>query len=231
MGTKGSIRRWNKADDEMRVLIFGDVHGNLPALEIALSRERGNFDRLVCHGDVVNYGPWSNECVQLLAGLDEITLLKGNHEEYFLSGIYPGQNEVARAFFDFCYPFFYHQESILNYASSLVCVDYTVQHTIQNRYIFPDTPLLSIDKNYIIGHSHHQFKRIVDNFSLINTGSLGQNRKWINVIQYLIYDTDSNTISLKNVVYDHFIIINEMKLRKYPEICVNYYLNKSICNG
>lgn len=231
MDAESSFHRWNKTNDEMKLLIFGDVHGNLPALETVLKQENGNFDQLVCHGDVVNYGPWSNECVQLLAGLDEIILLKGNHEEYFLSGNYPGHNKVAKAFFDFCHPFFNQQESILTYASSAVCADYIVQHTIQDRYIFSDTEPLSIDKNYIIGHSHYQFKRIVNNFNLFNTGSVGQNRKWINVIQYLIYDTTANVVSLKNVVYDHLIIINEMKLRKYPEICVNYYLSKSICNG
>jgi len=214
----------------MRMLIFGDVHGNLPALETVLKTEYGNFDRLICHGDVVNYGPWSNECVQLLAGLVDIILLKGNHEEYFLSGVYPGDNKVAKTFFDFCYPSFDQQESIANYDSSVLCFDYTVQHTIQDRYIFPDTEPISIDKNYIIGHSHYQFMRVIDNFSLINTGSVGQNRKWINVIQYLIYDTDSGVISLKNIVYDHYIIINEMKSKKYPEICVNYYLNKDIYN-
>ena len=64
----------------MKYLICGDIHGNLPALELMLQREKNNFDQLICHGDVINYGPWSDECVLLLNTIKESVLLKGNHE-------------------------------------------------------------------------------------------------------------------------------------------------------
>ena len=85
----------------MQILIISDVHGNLPALEYVLKSEP-NSDLVISLGDVVNYGPWSNECVELLETLPNKILLKGNHEEAFINGAYPGENPIAKSFF-LCY--------------------------------------------------------------------------------------------------------------------------------
>lgn len=212
----------------MRVLIFGDVHGNLIALEKMLEKERGAFDSLICHGDVVNYGPWSNECVQLL---DDIgcPCLQGNHEMYFLQGSYPGQNKIAREFFNYCYPSFRKQETISAYGTSLAVGDFQVQHTVADQYIYPDSDIsaLNLEKNSIIGHSHHQFFRETGGGKkLINTGSVGQNRKYINVINYVIYDTVSAEVSLQALTYNVNLLIREMQHRGYPQACIEYYQQK-----
>ncbi|RDV16143.1 metallophosphoesterase [Pontibacter diazotrophicus] len=211
----------------MRVLIFGDVHGNLPALEKMLEKA-GTVDRMICHGDVVNYGPWSNECVQLLQSLD-CSCLVGNHEEFFLEGSYPGEHPVARGFFDHCYPLFTQQEIISTYGERLQLGDYQVQHTVNNQYIYPDTDInaLELKENYIIGHSHHQFAaETASGKKLVNTGSVGQNRKYINVINYLIYDTEQNALELEALVYEVDQVINKMKQQGYPPLCLDYYLQK-----
>lgn len=214
----------------MKVLIFGDVHGNLPAMEKVLVKEKNNYDALVCHGDVVNYGPWSNECVNLLLGIKNLTLLLGNHEEYFISGIYPGKNQIAKAFFDHCYPNF--DKSLINvireYKKQKLLEDFTIQHTIYNQYIFADTDIsnIEIDTNYIIGHSHQQFEREKHNFKIYNTGSLGQNREFINQSCYLMFDTKKKNIEFKNFRHNIETVINQMKLEKYPSLCLDYYLSK-----
>lgn len=212
----------------MRWLIFGDVHGNLPALELLLEKEKHNYDILACHGDLVNYGPWSNECVQLLSDFNNTVLLRGNHEIYFLEGNYPGTHPIAKAFFEYCYPNFIEFELISKYKTSHKIGKYYIQHTILDKYIFLDTPLAPelMTKNYIIGHSHQQYQRAVENYWLINTGSLGQNRSFINVANYLIYDDESDEIQLKNFICDIDIVINKMQSVGYNEICLNYYLDK-----
>ncbi len=212
----------------MRILIFGDVHGNLIALEKMLAQVQETVDRLICHGDVVNYGPWSNECVQLLEDL-QCTCLQGNHEAYFLTGSYPGQNKIAQEFFNYCYPQFEKQQTIAGYGDRLQVGDFQVQHTVQNKYIFPDSDFNSLDleDNYIIGHSHHQFSAETNRGKkLINTGSVGQNRKFINVINYVIYDTATGHVNLEALVYEVRPLINEMKHRGYPAICLEYYNQK-----
>lgn len=211
----------------MRVLIFGDVHGNLPALQKMLEAA-GRVDRMICHGDVVNYGPWSNECVQLLQSLG-CSCLMGNHEEYFLKGSYPGEHPVARTFFEHCYPLFREQETISTYGDRLQLGKYQVQHTVNGQYIYPDTDVntLQLDKHYIIGHSHHQFAaQDASGKKLVNTGSVGQNRKYINVINYVLYDTERNALELEELVYEVDLVIDKMKQEGYPQLCLDYYLQK-----
>jgi putative phosphoesterase len=45
-----------------RVAVITDIHGNLPALEAALTRvDEIAPDAVYCGGDLVGYGPWPNE--------------------------------------------------------------------------------------------------------------------------------------------------------------------------
>lgn len=212
----------------MKYLICGDIHGNLPALEKLLEVENNNYDIFVSHGDVVNYGPWSNECVVLLNTLPNAVKLMGNHEENFIAGSYSGTHPVARAFFDFCYPKFINRELILDYEKFVSLKTFIVTHTILEQYIFPDTDLEKIElkNNYIIGHSHYQYEREVNGKKLVNTGSLGQNRKYINLAEYIIFDDIKNKIELKSFEFKIDTVINQMKEEKYPSICIDYYSNK-----
>lgn len=212
----------------MRVLVIGDIHGNLPALEKLLNIEKDNYDILVCHGDVVNYGPWSNECVQRLDILENKILLKGNHEANYLKKNYEGKNIIAQTFFDFCFPTFNEFLKIESYKDTYKVGDFIIQHTIGNQYIYPDTNLESLDikNNFIIGHSHYAFNRTKGDYRIINTGSLGQNRVYINQSDYIIYDLDKKTIESKQFVNNLDVLIKEMRSMDYPELCLNYYLNK-----
>lgn len=212
----------------MRWLVFGDVHGNLPALEQLLFKEKGNYDRIICHGDVVNYAPWGNECVQLLAGLENSICLKGNHEAYFIEGAYPGTHPVAKAFFSHCYPRFREFQPLSEYGLSSSAGVFLVQHTLLDKYIFEDTDIhdAGLTGNFIIGHSHQQYERILPGLRLINTGSLGQNRAFINVADYLIYDDISEAVELKHFIYDIESVISAMEAEGYNELCLNYYRNK-----
>jgi predicted phosphodiesterase len=64
----------------MRYGVLADIHGNLPALRAAVARlQAEGVDRFLCAGDLVGYGPFPNECVELVAGLDAITI-HGNHD-------------------------------------------------------------------------------------------------------------------------------------------------------
>jgi len=214
----------------MKILIFGDVHGNLPALELLFKKESKNYDKIICHGDVVNYGPWSNECVKFLENLTDPMLLKGNHEDNFISGSYNGKHPIANAFFNFCHPKFDTEllETIKDYKVKTEQSNFIIQHTINNQYIFKNSDIsdLEINSNYIIGHSHQQFVRDGNKYKIFNTGSLGQNREFINQCCYLILDTESIQVELKSFLFDVNILINQMEVDKYPDICIDYYRSK-----
>ncbi|MDP3312574.1 metallophosphoesterase [Lutibacter sp.] len=210
----------------MKILIYSDVHGNLPAFEKMITLEK-NVDGYICLGDLVNYGPWSNECVDLAMSLPNSRVIKGNHEEAFIEGFYRGTNSLVQKFFNITFSNFQRKESIESFLAETILDKFICKHTIRDNYIYPDTQIL-LDNNYIIGHSHHQFEYKNNNFVLYNAGSVGQNRKYINESNYLIYDTDLKIIEMKSVWYNIDLVINEMKYLSYPIECINYYRNKLI---
>lgn len=64
----------------MKYGIFSDIHGNMEALlQVMDSMKRYGVERKVCLGDIVGYGPFPNECVELVQEQSHITIL-GNHD-------------------------------------------------------------------------------------------------------------------------------------------------------
>lgn len=64
----------------MKLAIFSDVHGNLPALEaVRIALEREAPDRVWFLGDAVGYGAHPNECVAGIRRMAHV-FLAGNHD-------------------------------------------------------------------------------------------------------------------------------------------------------
>lgn len=208
----------------MKVVVISDIHGNLPALEKVFLLE-GDSDMYICLGDVVNYGPWNNECVDLINKLDNCICILGNHEEYFLNGNYPNTNELVQKFFDVTFETFDRFNIILDYMNKWKNWDWVFTHTIDDRYIFPNTSI-EVHENFFIGHSHSQFIKSSNGKIVCNSGSVGQNRSIINLINYAVFYPEFNSIELKALPYNIEIVLNEMKAKKYPDECLSYYLSK-----
>src|SRR5512136_1600072 len=75
---------------QMLVAILSDIHANLPALEKFVASTQGVAEAYICLGDVINYGPWNDECLELLYSLPNVVVLEGNHERLFL-----GADQIA----------------------------------------------------------------------------------------------------------------------------------------
>jgi predicted phosphodiesterase len=64
-----------------RLTIFGDIHGNLPALQATLADiERRGLGNLYCLGDLVGYGTFPNEVVDIIRER-EIPTIVGNYDQ------------------------------------------------------------------------------------------------------------------------------------------------------
>ncbi|MDR0532443.1 MAG: metallophosphoesterase family protein [Verrucomicrobiales bacterium] len=65
----------------MRVLILSDIHANWAVLEAVLRAEL-TVDRIICLGDLVNYGPQPAECVDWALQVAKAgnLFLQGNHD-------------------------------------------------------------------------------------------------------------------------------------------------------
>ena len=62
----------------MRIGVVSDIHSNLTALLTVLD-DMGPVDALWCLGDFVGYGPWPNECIELLRERG-VQAIAGNHD-------------------------------------------------------------------------------------------------------------------------------------------------------
>jgi predicted phosphodiesterase len=208
------------------VAIFSDVHGNLPALERFVEATRSTADAYLCLGDVVNYGPWNDECLEIVRSLPGIVYLQGNHERLFLEIDDPKtEKPLVRDFYSHSRRFFSRKELLGDLAATCDLGDYRCTHTIDGRYVYADTRI-EISRNYIIGHSHHQFEILRGGRRLVNSGSVGQNRSCIDVISYLLFDstTGKPTLCEEPSPIDQFV--RELVARQYPKHCVDYYLSK-----
>ena len=73
----------------MRLAVFGDIHGNLPALRAVLDdlQAQGADERL-CLGDVAMDGPWPGECLREVAALG-CPVVRGNADREVLNSPFP----------------------------------------------------------------------------------------------------------------------------------------------
>ncbi|HWG59802.1 MAG TPA: metallophosphoesterase family protein [Candidatus Acidoferrales bacterium] len=80
----------------MRYLILSDIHGNRGALDAALTAAEGAWDKAVCLGDIVGYGPDPNETTECVRSLGAISI-RGNHDRA-ASGVTDAEdfNPIAR---------------------------------------------------------------------------------------------------------------------------------------
>jgi predicted phosphodiesterase len=80
----------------MRYLILSDIHANVTALDTVLAAAEGRWDRAICLGDIVGYGPDPNEAVDRIRSLDCVTI-RGNHDKA-IAGLTEAEefNPIAR---------------------------------------------------------------------------------------------------------------------------------------
>jgi predicted phosphodiesterase len=66
-------------DHHVKFLIVSDIHGNREGLEAVLQNARGQYDRIVCLGDIVGYGADPNFAVDW-ARAHVSAIVRGNHD-------------------------------------------------------------------------------------------------------------------------------------------------------
>jgi diadenosine tetraphosphatase ApaH/serine/threonine PP2A family protein phosphatase len=64
----------------MRTLVLSDLHANMTALQASLEAAGGHWDRAVCLGDIVGYGPDPNEVASQIREMGAVTI-RGNHDK------------------------------------------------------------------------------------------------------------------------------------------------------
>ncbi|BDA01605.1 metallophosphoesterase family protein [Vibrio cholerae] len=214
----------------MKVTVFSDVHGDIYSLETLFKLEYS--DCYICLGDLVGYGPHSNKCIDLAidkCGIDNIIF--GNHEEMFINGFpHSGCSDIAKRFFYHSYGNYSNDDRIKLFNSEKILPvpgansDYILTHTLNNKHIYANTIVDEISGNYLIGHSHIQFFKMINSkFKLINVGSLGQNRQSKNIASYANVYLSDGAIEFKNFFSPKVKLINDMINLGYEPDIMSYY--------
>ena len=151
----------------MRILVLSDLHANLTAFEAVLNAARDRWDRSVCLGDVVGYGPDPNEVTARLRELGTETI-RGNHDKA-ISGVMAADdfNPVAKAAVDWTNAELKpeHLEWLTNLPQGPLTTDGIVlvhgAFHDEDEYVFTPAQALEglLDSNAEItffGHTHHQ---------------------------------------------------------------------------
>ncbi|HOP32409.1 MAG TPA: YfcE family phosphodiesterase [Candidatus Hydrothermia bacterium] len=219
----------------MRVLVISDIHGNIVTMEKLLKQEQ--YDLMICLGDIVDYGPFPNEVVQMVRENADFCVL-GNHDFSLAFGTEcPGTTDEFREITYNLRDFFDYELTLEN-ANYIRNLPYTMELNLLSVEILmvhssPKSPLdgyvtLDQDVNIIkeqmiqerhfdkilYGHTHKSGYITIENTVILNPGSLGFPRGDRHPT-YGIFE-DGN-FEIKTLEYNAKKLINVYKDHKVPE--------------
>lgn len=228
----------------MKIIVFGDVHANLPALEVCWEQaEKEGYDWLVHTGDVVGYGPHPNECVSFLADRN-VPGARGNFDENVgwdgdESGarvLDPADERLSEASFRWTQkqvdlrekrwladlPFEVRSEGggrrVAVYHAGPIDLYSTLLHdTPEPRYEeYGDASGADI---LILGHVHRPFHRVVGGRHFINAGSVGRPRDGNSRTGYAVIETNGDGgagVTFRRFEYDVERTLEALRERGAP---------------
>jgi putative phosphoesterase len=207
----------------MRLLLISDIHANYEALQTVLEIPH---DRAICLGDVVDYGPDPDKCIDLLRK-KAIPIIIGNHDYSVAFRIdcrcgykYRHLSVATREYtwkvldksrIDYLQklPFLIKEEIdgkklYLTHANPRSINEYikheTTDEEIQNMVNESVEP---VDSEFlVVGHSHIPMNRKLGNLTIINPGSVGQPRDGDVRASCVIFDTENGETEFLRLDYD-----------------------------
>lgn len=217
----------------MRIAVLSDIHGNMEAFRAVVEYlEKEQVRTVMLLGDIIDYGPHSNEVIACLNTLPWkfICNIRGNHEEAVIEQNYDrfsserGRKcaENTRKLLN-AQSWSYLETAMGSAASAEIEVEgkpcLAVHGSLKDQgwtAIRPGQDLSGYEKyDYVFsGHSHlpHIFGEYYDadnkNYRnkkrtmFINPGSVGQPRNHNPRAQFVIWDTETDTFRMCAVDYD-----------------------------
>jgi protein phosphatase len=175
-----------------KILILGDVHANLAALDAILDHE-GEWDEVLFLGDAVTYGPHPNEVVDRLRTLAGVFII-GNHDRDMFGDLTVSdsdspdlrwtqwtQQQLTRAHLDFLATF---QESCVVERLGYTLRLYHGDRLPLDAALWPNSDAVDFETvaatypepHHLTGHVHVQYRRTVGQTEFLNPGGVGQQR-------------------------------------------------------
>lgn len=228
----------------MRYVIFSDIHGNMMALDGMLSQTKGmDIAGYVFCGDIFGYFSHPREVIERLDDISGLYAVRGNHDAQYLDSLDDlGKRDRYVDRYGMSY-LLNPSESVVGFIYSLpdmleLCLDglkVAVAHgdlrDHLNGRIYPDTRIDTTDlyTGYdivILGHTHYQMMRYVEDTIVLNPGSLGQPRDHKG-FSYCILDTESVNPSFHTVGLDTEALITDLMEKEKDGGLVEYIRKRS----
>jgi len=207
----------------MKILLIADIHANLEALQKVLEIPH---DRAICLGDIVDYGPDPDKCIELLRKRN-IPTIRGNHDNAvaFKADCQCGYKYKHLSIATREYTWGVLDQSQMEYLQKLPLV---IKEEIDGmklffthasprsmfEYIKPETPdedimamladpMEPVDFEFlVVGHSHIPMNRKLGALTIINPGSVGQPRDGDTRAGCAVFDTDTGEVEFLRLDYD-----------------------------
>jgi len=209
----------------MKTLIISDIHANFTALQAILDCVK--YDRLICLGDIIAYGPQPCECIDMVFAKSDVVIM-GNHDENILR-LYKN-NKTPKALHQGArWDFWTARQLGEKRVAKLATVkkhavieengkkSIYIHNIANNDYVYPKSSKAVFEKfsaenpaDFVFfGHSHIPFIRKIEDCTFTNPGSIGQARHGIPDACCAILE--NNKIKLLSVRYDPSQTLNAMK--------------------
>lgn len=219
----------------MRVALLGDIHGNhIALLEVLRQVKLVGVDKLLLTGDLIGYYYHADQVLDLLKSWDWETI-QGNHEG-MLAEIVVGNQSVFTQYYHQYGSALVRTLELLNedevsFLTHLpYCKEFNLftQHLLlchgspwdRDLYIYPDAgeAVLKRCSNLgydivVMGHTHYQFIRRMNNVLIVNPGSVGQPRDKSGYAGWAVLDMESREITLKQTPFKIDEIVTEATKR------------------
>jgi putative phosphoesterase len=217
----------------MRIGLISDVHANLPALNTVLE-DMPSVDQLVHAGDVVGYGPYPEDVIEVFRDL-EITTIQGNHDRIIVGDSAKGDDAVPMTVANWTAERLGDDE--LDYLDSLplelnlVGSRVHVAHGAPGKpdeYTYPEDfrpELLSGEDVLILGHTHEQALSEFDEGTVVNPGSVGLPRDGDLRSGYAVLNLETMEIDLYRVEYSYEDVQKRAREFGLPEAVIDGVAN------
>jgi putative phosphoesterase len=226
----------------MKIALLGDIHANLPALQAVLEHAALHDIGAIWNvGDLVGYGPYPNEVIQVLRSTDAVSIC-GNYDLKVIA--FPAKKDKwrksKRAEKYIAFKWAYEnltgtnrrylsklpEEVRLKAAGRRILLTHGSPASM-DEHLTPDTPLerlldlgrLAHAEMVICGHSHQAFTRQAGDTWFINTGSVGRPGDGDPRAAYAIMDLNRKSFKVEHyrVEYDITAIASEIRRVGLPE--------------